>query len=97
MVVWDESGTVQDNATEFKKTMYTFNAHFISNVSEPYKRHVFQSMPQAEGESVDKFVDKPRKQAQVCNSHDNDSNIYDQVIENFSQLNYVESFGKKNT
>ncbi len=54
-------------------------------------------MPQAEGESVDKFVDKPRKQAQVCNSHDNDSNIYDQVIENFSQLNYVESFGKKNT
>ncbi len=44
VIVRDENGVVQDNATNFEKAMHTLNAHFVGKVSEPYERHVFRSM-----------------------------------------------------
>ena len=47
--------------------------------NEPYERHVFRSMTQQEGETVDQFVAKLRKQVPNCNFTRSNTDIRDQV------------------
>ena len=47
--------------------------------NEPYGRHVFRSMTQQEGETVDQFVTKLRKQVPNCNFTSPNTDIRDQV------------------
>ena len=75
------AGVEEDAATEFEKTLRTLNAYFATKRNEPYERHVFRNMAQQEGETVDQFIAKLRKQAQNCNFTDPDVDIRDQVID----------------
>ena len=75
------AGVEEDTATEFDKTLRTLNAYFATKLNEPYERHVFRNMAQQEGETVDQFIAKLRKQAQNCNFTDPDVDIRDQVID----------------
>ena len=34
----------ENTTTEFKKTVRTLNAYFVTKLNEPYERHVFRSM-----------------------------------------------------
>ena len=71
----------EDTATEYKKTVRTLNAYFVTNLNEPYDRHLFRSMTQQDGETVDQFIARLRKQAQNCNFNDPDVDITDQVLD----------------
>jgi len=70
----------EDTATDFEKTVRTFNAYFVTKLNEPYERHVFRSMAQQDGETVGQFIARLRKQAQNCNFTTPDIDIRDQVI-----------------
>ena len=71
----------EDTATEYEKTVRTLNAYFVTKLNEPYERHVFRSMTQQDGETVDQFIARLEKQAQNCNFNDPDVDIRDQVID----------------
>ena len=71
----------EDTATEYEKTVRTLNAYFVTKLNEPYERHVFRSITQQDGETVDQFIARLRKQAQNCNFNDPDVDIRDQVID----------------
>lgn len=71
----------EDTATEYEKTVRTLNAYFVTKLNEPYERHVFRSMTQQDGETVDQFIASLRKQAQNYNFLDPDVVIRDQVID----------------
>ena len=70
-----------DTAPEYEKTVHTLNAYFVTKLNEPYERHVFRSMTQQDGETVDQFITRLRKQAQNCNFNDPNVDIRDQVID----------------
>ena len=72
----------EDTTTEYEETLRTLNAYFVTKLNEPYERHAFRSMTQQEGETVDQFIARLRKQAQNCNFNDPDVDIRDQVIDN---------------
>lgn len=72
------AGVQEDTATEFEKALRTLNAYFATKLNE---RHVFRNMAQLEGETVDQFLSKLRKQAQNCNFNDPDADIRDQVFD----------------
>ena len=71
----------EDTATEYEKTIRTLNAYFVTKLNEPFERHVFRTMTQQDGETVDQFIARLRKQAQNCNFNDPDVDIRDQVID----------------
>ena len=71
----------EDTATEYEKTVRTLNAYFVTKLNESYERHVFRSMTQQDGETVDQFIARLRKQAQNCNLNDPIVDIRDQVID----------------
>ena len=71
----------EDTATEYEKTVRTLNVYFVTKLNEPYERHVFRSMTQQDGETVDQFIARLEKQAQNCNFNDPDVDIRDQVID----------------
>ena len=71
----------ENTATEYEKTVRTLNVYFVTKLNEPYERHVFRSMTQQDGETVDQFIARLRKQAQNCNFNDPDFDIRDQVID----------------
>ena len=71
----------EDTATEYEKTVRTLDAYFATKLNEPYDRYVFRSMTQQDGETVDQFIARLRKQAQNCNFHDPNVDIRDQVID----------------
>ncbi|XP_068756218.1 uncharacterized protein [Montipora capricornis] len=71
----------EDTATEYEKTVRTLNAYFVTKLNEPYERHVLRSMTQQDGETVDQFIARLRKQAQNCNFNNSDVDIRDQVID----------------
>ena len=71
----------EDTATEYEKTVHTLNVYFVTKLNEPYERHVFRSMTQQDGETVDQFIARLRKQAQNFNFNDPDVDIRDQVID----------------
>ena len=75
-----------DTATEYEKTVHTLNAYFVTKLNEPYERHVFRSMTQQDGEAVDQFIARLRKQAQNCIFNDPDVDIIDQVIDTCRSL-----------
>lgn len=60
----------EDTATEYEKTVRTLDAYFVTKLNEPCERHVFRSMTQQNGETVDQFIARLRKQAQNCNFND---------------------------
>lgn len=65
----------EDTATEYEKTFLTLNAYFVTKLNEPYERHVFKSMTQQDGETVDQFIAGLGKQGQNCNFLDPDVDI----------------------
>ena len=71
----------EDTATEYEKTVRTLNAYFVTKLNEPYERHVFRSMTQQDGETVDQFIARLRKLAQSYNFLHPDVDIRDQVID----------------
>ena len=75
------AGEEENEATEFDKTVLTLNAYFVTKINEPYERHVFRNIAQQEGETVDQFIAKLRKQAENCNFANADVDIRDQVID----------------
>ena len=70
----------EDTATDFEKTVRTFNAYFVTKLNEPYERHVFRSMAQQDGETVGQFIPRLRKQAQSCSFANSNVDIRDQVV-----------------
>ena len=61
--------------------------HFRSDENIPFERHVFRQLAPTDGESVDKFVVRLRRQARACNFGDAlDDNIRDQLIEKLSDM-----------
>ena len=59
--------TAEDNADEYQKALRTIDAHFSAQLNEPYERHVFRNLKQEEGETVDQFITRLRRQAENCN------------------------------
>ena len=59
--------------------------HFRSDENIPFERHVFRQLAPTDGESVDKFVVRLRRQARYCN-FDNDDNLRDQLIEKLHDI-----------
>ena len=55
----------EDNADEYQKTLRTLDAHFGAQLNEPYERHVFRNLKQEEGETVDQFITRLRRQAEI--------------------------------
>ena len=87
----------EDTATEYEKTVRTLNAYFVTKLNEPYEKHVFRSMTQQDGETVDQFIARLRKQAQNCNFNDPGVDIRDQVIDKCrSSVLRRKLLGKKN-
>lgn len=71
----------EDVADEFQKALRTLDAHFSAQINEPYERHVFRNLKQEEGETVDQFITRLRRQAENCNWDNADEPIRDQVID----------------
>ena len=71
----------EDNADEYQKALRTLDAHFSAQLNEPYERHVFRNLKQEEGETVDQFITRLRRQAENCNWDNADEPIRDQVID----------------
>ena len=71
----------RDTATEYEKAVRILNAYFVTKLNEPYEKHVFRSMTQQDGETVDQFLARLRKQAQNFNFNDPDVDIRDQDID----------------
>ena len=71
----------EEDANEYEVAVRTLDAYFITQVNEPYERHVFRSLKQEDNETVDGFVSRLRRQAQFCNFTDADVDIRDQLIE----------------
>lgn len=46
----------EDNADEYQKALRTLDAHFSTQLNEPYERHVFRNLKQEKGETVDQFI-----------------------------------------
>ena len=78
-----EPGVEEDSAMEFEKERRTLNAYFATKLNEPHERYVFRNMAQQEGETVDQFISKFRKQAENFNFNDIGVNIRDQVIDKY--------------
>ena len=57
----------EDNADEYQKALRTLDSHFTAQLNEPYERHVFRNLKQGEGETVDQFITRLRRQAENCN------------------------------
>ena len=61
--------------------------HFRSDENIPFERHVFWQLVLMDGESVDKFVVRLRRQARYCNFGDAlDDNLRDQLIEKLPNI-----------
>ena len=71
----------EDNADEYQKALPTLDAHFSAQLNEPYERHSFRNLKQEEGETVDQFITRLRRQAENCNWDNADEPIRDQVID----------------
>ena len=71
----------EDTADEYQKAPRTLDAHFSAQLNEPYGRHVFRNLKQEEGETVDQFITRLRRQAENCNWNNADEPIRDQVID----------------
>ena len=71
----------EDNADEYQKALRTLDSHFTAQLNEPYERHVFRNLKQEEGETVDQFITRLRRQAENCNWDNADEPIRDQVID----------------
>ena len=71
----------EDNADEYQKALRKLDAHFSAQLNEPNERHVFRSLKQEEGEKVDQFITRLRRQAENCNRDNADDTIPDQVID----------------
>lgn len=60
---------------------------FRSDEDIPFERHVFRQLAPTDGESVDKFVVRLRRQARYCNFGDSlDDNLRDQLIEKLPDI-----------
>ena len=57
----------EDNADEYQKALRKLDSHFTAQLNEPYERHVFRNLKQEEGETVDQFITRLRRQAENCN------------------------------
>ena len=71
----------RDNADEHQKALRTLDVHFSAQLNEPYERHVFRNLKQEEGETVDQFITRLRRQGENCNWDNADEPIRDQVID----------------
>ena len=61
--------------------------HFHSDENIPFERHVFRQLAPTDGEPVDKFVVRLRRQARYCNFRDAlDDNLRDQLIEKLPDI-----------
>ena len=65
----------EDNADEYQKALRTLDAHFRAQLNEPYERHAFRNLKQDEGETVDQFITRLRRQAENCNWDNTDEPI----------------------
>ena len=70
-----------DCADEYQIALRTLDAHFSTQLNEPYERHIFRSLKQEEGETMDQFITQLRKQEENCNWENADEPIRDQVID----------------
>ena len=71
----------EDPANAYQIAVRTLNAYFTPKTNESYERHIFRSIEQKEGETVDKFVSRLKSQAVLCNFPDDDIAIRDQVVD----------------
>ena len=61
--------------------------HFRSDENIPFERHVSRQLAPTDGESVDKFVVRLRRQARYCNFGDSlDDNLRDRLIEKLPDI-----------
>ena len=71
----------EDNADEYQRALRTRDAHFSAQLDEPFERHVFRNLKQEEGETVNQFITRLRRQADNCNWDNADELIRHQVID----------------
>ena len=71
----------EDKADEYQKALRTLDAHFSAQLNEQYERRVFRNLKQKEGDPVDQFITRLRRQAENCNWDNADDPIRDQVID----------------
>lgn len=77
-----EPGEVDEDDTEYEKTVRMLDEHFIPQANVPFERHVFRQMSQENSETIDQFVCRLRTQANNCDfGLTIDENIRDQVID----------------
>ena len=61
--------------------------NFCSDENIPFERHLFRQLAPTDGEQVDKFVVRLRRQGTYCNFGDAlDDNLRDQLIEKLPEL-----------
>ena len=77
----------RDNADEYQKALRTLDVHFSAQLNEPYERHVFRNLKQEEGETVDQFMTRLRRQVENCNWDNADEPLRDQVIDKCGSAN----------
>ena len=70
-----------DNADDYQKALRTLDVYFSAQLNEPCERHFFRNLKQEEGETVDQFITRLRRQAGNCNWDNADEPIRDQVID----------------
>ncbi|XP_054757939.2 uncharacterized protein K02A2.6-like [Lytechinus pictus] len=75
---------LQQGADEYEQTKKTLDNHFKRQVNVPYERYCFRQLKQDANETVDEFVVRLRQQAMLCEFHDSDEQIRDQVVEKCS-------------
>ena len=71
-----------ENETVYSKAVQALDTHLLPKTNVPYERHVFRQMHQEENETIDQFVAKLRRQADLCEfGTDMDNQIRDQVVD----------------
>ena len=78
------------------KTTQKLTEYFVPKSNEPYERHVFRNLSQAENEIIGQFMLRLRKQSQNCNFGQAENEmIRDVIIENCQSVELRRKLWKK--
>ena len=65
----------------YEECVNSLDEYFTPQTNVPFERHLFRQMEQMPSETVDQFVCRLRQKVAVCNFHDVDEAIRDQLID----------------
>ena len=75
-------GYDEATSTEYAVAMQKLVCYFLLKINEPFERHVFRVLFQKEGETVDQFLTRLRRQCENC-GWDNRDQVIDKCKSQF--------------